>query len=121
MPANRRRDLIDQLIHETTAEVGARPEVAVLVAAALLAASSPDLLTEATRAARTTADRQFVAIAGAHLAGDHDRVEALARDHLLDHPPRPLLAWILDHRHVPAREPTTEPTTEPATEQGAHP
>ena len=66
------------------------------MAAALLAASSPDLLAEATQAATTTADRQFVAIAFAHLAGDHERVDALARDHLLDHASRPLLVWIVN-------------------------
>jgi hypothetical protein len=95
MPANSRQQLIDQLIRETTTGSGARPDVSVLVAAALLAASSPDLLAEAMRAASTTADRQFVAIAAAHLAGDHDRVDTLARDHLLDHPSRPVLVWIV--------------------------
>jgi hypothetical protein len=95
MPANSQQ-LIDELISETTTDVAARPDVAVLVAAALLAASSPDLLAEAMRAASTTADRQFVAIAVAHLAGDHDRVDTLARDHLLDHEPRPVLTWIVN-------------------------
>jgi len=95
MPDTNRQELVDQLIRETAASTTARPEVSVLVAAALLAASSPDLLAEAMQAATTTADRQFVAIAVAHVAGDHDRVDTLARDHLLDHPPRPLLAWIV--------------------------
>lgn len=108
MPANSRQQLIDQLIRETTTGSGARPEVSVLVAAALLAAASPDLLAEAMRAARTTADRQFVAIAVAHLAGDHDRVDTLARDHLLDHQPRPVLIWIVSQSH------------DIATTQGAH-
>jgi hypothetical protein len=99
MPATGRRELIDQLIRETSDGDSARPDVSVLVAAALLAASSPDLLADAMQAASTTADRQFVAIAAAHRAGDHDLVDALARDHLLDHPPRPVLVWIVDKSH----------------------
>jgi hypothetical protein len=95
MPDTDRRELIDQLIRETSESSTARPDISVLVAAALLAASVPDLLAEAMQAAATTADRQFVAIAVAHLAGDHHRVDALARDHLLDHAPRPVLVWIV--------------------------
>jgi hypothetical protein len=97
MPIADRNELIDQLIREMSDGATARPDVSVLVAAALLAASSADLLAEAMHAAATTADRHFVAIAVAHRAGDHDLVDALARDHLLDHPPRPVLVWILDH------------------------
>lgn len=33
-------------------------------------------------------------IATAHLAGDADRVDALCRDHLADHPDNALVAWI---------------------------
>jgi hypothetical protein len=116
MPDTDRTELIDQLLCETAAGATTAPRVSVLVAAALLA-SSPDLLAEAMQSATTTADRQFVAIAAAHLAGDHDRIEALARDHLLDHPSRPLLAWIVDHSHARDNGPTTESTTE----QGARP
>jgi hypothetical protein len=108
MPHTDRHELIDQLIRETAPGAATSPRVSVLVVAALLAASSPDLLTEAMQSATTTADRQFVAIAAAHLTGDHDRVDALARDHLLDHPPRPVLAWIVDH----------SPAT--TTDQGVH-
>jgi hypothetical protein len=104
MPATDRQELIDQLIRELSAAVAATPCVPVLVAAALLAASSPDLLAEAMQVATTTADRQFVAIAIAHLAGDHDRVDALARDHLLDHPSRPVLVWIVNHSHASSNE-----------------
>jgi len=99
MSDNDRQELIDQLIRETSAGTTARPDVSVLVAAAVLAASSPDLLAEARQAASTTADRQFVAIAVAHLAGEHDRVDTLARDHLLDHAPRPVLDWIINRSH----------------------
>ena len=44
--------------------------------------------------AGNTRDRQLVAIAAAYLAGDSDRVDALARDHLVDHPDSLLVAWI---------------------------
>jgi hypothetical protein len=99
MPATDRRELIDQLILETSDGATARSDVSVLVVAALLAASSPDLLADAMQAASTTADRQFVAIAVAHRAGDHDLVGALAGDHLLDHPTRPVLVWIVNQSH----------------------
>lgn len=104
MPATDHQELIDQLIAEMTAATVA-PNVSVLVTAAVLAASSPDLLTEAMQSATTTADRQFVAIAVAHLAGDHDRVEALVRDHLLDHPARPVLVWIVSQSHASTTTP----------------
>lgn len=42
----------------------------------------------------TTRDRQVVAIAAAHLRGEHDLVDAFARDHLVDHPDSVLVAWI---------------------------
>lgn len=109
MPAHDRHALIDQLILELSPGSLATPDIPVLVAAALLGASPADLLTEASKLATTTADRQFVAIAAAHLAGDHDRVDALARDHLVDHPTRPLLVWIIDHNHPGAS--TTGPGT----------
>jgi hypothetical protein len=111
MPDTDRTELIDQLMRETDAGATTTPSVSVVVAAALLAALFPDLLAQAMQSATTTADRQFVAIAAAHLAGDHDRVEALARDHLLDHPSRPLLAWIVDRSRAHTDEPTNEQGT----------
>lgn len=94
-----RRDLIHRLLYDTaTARTETDPsvstQVGVMVASALLAAGSADLLADAMRLATSTADRQFVTIAAAHLAGDHDRVDALTRDHALDHPVEPVLAWI---------------------------
>ena len=68
--------------------------MAALVLAALAAASRPGLLERAEAAARTTRDRQLIAIAAAHLDGDADRVDALARDHLADYPDNVLVAWI---------------------------
>jgi hypothetical protein len=69
-------------------------EPLLLVTAALLDPGAPGLLVRATQSAATTRDRQVVAIAAAHLAGDSDRVDALARDHLVDHPDSILVAWI---------------------------
>src|SRR4051794_26046973 len=67
----------------------------VLVAAALAApADSAALLARASASAATTSDRQLVAIATAHLGGERDLVDALARDHLVDHPDSVLVAWI---------------------------
>ena len=48
----------------------------------------------AMEVARTTRDRQIVAIAGAHLRGEPQLVDALAREHLVDHPDSVLVAWI---------------------------
>ena len=83
----------------------------ILVAAALFAPRgvAPDgyrLLVRAERVASTTRDRQLVAIAAAHHRGDRELVDALARDHLVDHPGNVLVAWIADasHRNSPNKE-----------------
>ena len=64
------------------------------------------LLVRAGRLASTTRDRQLVAIAVAHNRGDRELVDALARDHLVDHPDNVLVAWIADasHRQSPSKE-----------------
>ncbi|HMJ74514.1 MAG TPA: hypothetical protein VK507_01005 [Iamia sp.] len=72
-------------------------DVTTLVAAALFAPEPTDLLQRAAALARTTQERQVVAIAVAHTAGDADLVDALARDHLSDHPASVLVAWISAH------------------------
>jgi hypothetical protein len=107
-----RQELIEHLLRETTesrteTRTGATrtQTLVVLVAAALLADASGDLLADALRLATSTPDRQFVAIAAAYLAGDQDRVAALAGDHLVDHPPRPVLTWIVE-RCSPATTPS---------------
>jgi hypothetical protein len=69
-------------------------EPALLVAAALINPAASGLLDRASAAAQTTRDRQLVVIAAAHLDGDTDRVDALAREHLSDHPDNVLVAWI---------------------------
>lgn len=68
-------------------------EPRLLVAAALLGPAG-ELLARAALVAVNTRDRQLVAIAAAHLAGDVDQVDALARDHLVDYPDSILVAWI---------------------------
>jgi hypothetical protein len=71
----------------------------VLVAAALFAGDGQDLVARAAAIAATTRDRQLVAIAEAHLRGEHELVGALARDHLVDHPDNVLVAWIAGASH----------------------
>jgi hypothetical protein len=66
-----------------------RPDAQELVAAALLI--------RAAELAATTRDRQLVAIAGAYLEGDSERVDVLAREHLVDYPDNVLVAWIAEH------------------------
>ncbi|MBU2669074.1 hypothetical protein KOI35_36735 [Actinoplanes bogorensis] len=59
-----------------------------------LVSAALTLFARARASAVTSRDRQTVAIASAFLAGDHDRVEVLAREHLLDHPDNQLVARI---------------------------
>jgi hypothetical protein len=72
---------------------------AVLVAAALVGSDGDELLARAAATATTTRDRQLVAIAAAHRRGERELVDALARDHLVDHPDNVLVAWIADASH----------------------
>lgn len=69
-------------------------DVTTVVAAAFFAPAGTDLMARAATLAVTTRDRQLVEIATAHLRGDADRAEDLARDHLADHPDSVLVAWI---------------------------
>jgi hypothetical protein len=80
---------------------------AVLVAASLFAPDADRLLARAGSLAATTRDRQLVAIAIAHQRGDGDLVDALARDHLVDHPDSVLVAWIagVNHQSTPKERP----------------
>jgi hypothetical protein len=95
-------------------------EPLVLTAAALLDPADPDLLQRAAAAARHPRDRQVVALAAAHLAGDHDRLTALAREHLLDHPDSVIAAWIA--AGAAGTHPTSPIRTTPIhPETGAHP
>ena len=62
------------------------------------------ILEQATGLAGTTRERQLVAIAAAHLAGETDRADFLARDHLVDYPDSAFAAWVAAAQH-------TTPTT----------
>ena len=61
-------------------------QIETLIRAALRTPEPWPLLERATELADCTRDRQLVALATARVAGDLDRVDALARDHLVDHP-----------------------------------
>jgi hypothetical protein len=78
---------------------------ALLVAAALLADEPGASLARAGALARSTRDRQLVAIAEAHLDHDVDRLDVLVRDHLADHPDNLLAAWIAAQRTAPPSTP----------------
>jgi uncharacterized protein YbaP (TraB family) len=76
-------------------ESSSSDDATILIAAALFAATDRDpLLARAAAMAATTRDRQLVVIATAHLRGEGELVDALARDHLVDHPDNVLVAWI---------------------------
>jgi hypothetical protein len=84
----------DAAIAEIITRAQTSDDVTTVVAAALFSPVPGELLQRAARVATTTRDRQVVAIAVAHVAGNADRVGALARDHLVDHPDSVLVAWI---------------------------
>ena len=73
----------------------------ILVAASMFAPDAERLLARAVELAASTRDRQIVAIAIAHQRGERELVDALARDHLVDHPDSVLVAWIADANHHP--------------------
>jgi len=98
--------LIHQLVVGDAAAIAAIVEASqtshdptILVAAALFAPNGDGLMARAVELAATTRDRQLVAIAAAHLRGERDLVDALARDHLVDHPDNVLVAWIAGASH----------------------
>jgi hypothetical protein len=78
----------------------------ILVAASLFTQQGASLLVRAEMLASTTRERQVVAIAAAHHRGDRELVDALARDHLVDHPDNVLVAWIADasYRQSPSKD-----------------
>ena len=69
-------------------------ESTVVIAMAALLERHPDRLDRALAAAPHERDRQVVAIARAHLDGNSELVDALARDHLVDYPDSLIVAWI---------------------------
>jgi hypothetical protein len=113
MPVTRPEQLIHQLVVGDDAAIATIVEASrtsddpmILVAAALFALDGAELVARAALVAVTTRDRQLVAIAVAHLRGDGDLVDALARDHLVDHPDNFLVAWIAAASH---RSTTSDP------------
>jgi len=97
------RDLLNRLLAGDAAAVGTIVAAArggddpsVLAAAALFVPDGDALLERAAASATTTRDRQLVAIATAHHRGDRQLVDALAREHLVDHPDSVLVAWIAE-------------------------
>src|SRR6187200_2040193 len=94
----------DATIAEIIERAQTSDDVTTIVAAALFTALPGELLLRAAEVAATTPDRQVVAIAVAHVAGDADRVDALARDHLVDHPDSVLVAWISANTNPPIRK-----------------
>ena len=66
----------------------------LLLVAALLGTDPGGPLARAAQTARTTRDRQLVAICATYLEGDQTRVRALIGEHLVDYPNHPIVAWI---------------------------
>lgn len=83
---------------EVLAAAATSGSVPVLVAAALLS-DDTTYLTRAATTAVSPRDRQLVALADAHLAGQADLLDALVRDHLADHPDHLLASWIAGRTH----------------------
>ena len=76
---------------------------AALIALAALLERHSERIDHAHALATTSRDRQLVAIARAHLKGEHDLVDALARDHLVDYPDSLIVAWIASDAVVRSR------------------
>jgi hypothetical protein len=70
----------------------------LLVAAALVADEPESYLARAGNSATTTRDRQLLALAAAYIHDDAVLLDALARDHLSEHPDSVLGAWIAAQR-----------------------
>ena len=76
---------------------------AVVITMAALLERLPGRLEQALAAASTTRDRHVVEIARAHLDGNSELVDALARDHLVDYPDSLIVAWIASDAVVRSR------------------
>jgi hypothetical protein len=69
-------------------------DLALVVVMAAVLEGNPGRLSRAKRSAHSSRDRQVVEIATAYLGGNRERVDELARDHLVDHPDSLIVAWI---------------------------
>ncbi|MFM2078616.1 MAG: hypothetical protein RJA49_2506 [Actinomycetota bacterium] len=76
---------------------------ALAVVMAALLERDPVRLDRARAVATTSRERQVVEIARLHLAGRTELVDALARDHLVDHPDSLIVAWIAADTDVRTR------------------
>jgi hypothetical protein len=76
---------------------------AVVITMAALLERLSGRLEQALAAASTTRDRHVVEIARAHLEGNSELVDALARDHLVDYPDSLIVAWIASDAVVRSR------------------
>ncbi len=76
-----------------TAHADTTDDAVTIVMAAVLE-RHPSRLDRARAVAATNRDRQVVAVARAHLDGNRELVDALARDHLVDYPDSLIVAWI---------------------------
>lgn len=84
-----------EAISTVVARGGSTPDPRVAALASVLG-QRLDWLDRAVSIATSSRDRQLVAICRAHLGGDRPKVDALARDHLADHPGSLIVAWIAD-------------------------
>jgi hypothetical protein len=85
-----------------TARADETDDAVAIVMAALLERKT-GRLDRAFAVAATSRDRQVVEIARAHLDGKVDLADALARDHLADHPDSLIVAWIAGDTDVRTR------------------
>jgi hypothetical protein len=122
MPATDPNQLIHRLVVGDAAAVADIVEASrtsedptTLVAAALFTTDGDDLMERAGRLAASTRDRQLVAIATAHRGGQRDLVDALCRDHLVDHPDSVLVAWIAGASDRSTTTSTDQPTNDQET------
>jgi hypothetical protein len=91
-------------VTEVAARAASEHSPELLVAAAVVTGVRDDRLARALVNATTTRDRQLVALAEAHLAGDAELVDALVRDHLSEHPDNLLAAWIAARQTHPPHQ-----------------
>ncbi len=76
---------------------------AVTIVMAAVLERHPSRLDRARAVAMTSRDRQVVAVARAHLDGNSELVDALARDHLVDYPDSLIVAWIASDADASSR------------------
>ena len=79
------------------------PETIAALVLAAVRARDTQRLDRVGDVAETSRDRQVVEIARAHLRGDAELVDALARDHLVDYPDSLVVAWIASDAVLRAR------------------